>query len=475
VCGDGELFLALNKMNQSAPWEKNWIVIEPLDGGGQGDTLLVKPVTGEPVKAVLKLLKAGKASDAKARGRMAQEVINLRFLRTAGGKVPHVLESNTEKFEDPNVPLFFVMELIQGTTLAKAVQESGGLGVKTSLGVALDLCSTMSVATKEGIIHRDIKPENIILRAIEPADVVMVDFGLSFNEDESSNLTETEETLDNKFLSLPERRGPGENKRDPRSDLTGICAILFYCLTTCSPRNLRDSQGRPPHRWPSAKFAERIPDAVVRGALDLLLSRGLGYELDLRFQSIDDLTNRLKEILTPQNNSVIEDLDTVLVRETAALRRNDRKTQLSEYFNNVQPLQQSINLRYNDISRKLQGNRNFYLVQHQDHFQSYLHNHNENDSRGELVARRFFGLGVQNHQLVLQIHYYVIAQGPECVFYREIREGHVHQQGQAYDPPVILLRYLGETSPDATIVVKDMDAAVARAITLLSHKIQGGK
>jgi serine/threonine-protein kinase len=272
-------------MSNGAPWETNWVLIEPLGGGGQGDTHLVKPSTGDPVKAVLKLLKSGKASDEKARGRMAQEVTNLRFLRTAGGKVPHVLESNTEKFEDVTVPLYFVMEYIEGQTLARAVQGSGGLDVKTSLGIAVDLCSTMSVANEVGIIHRDIKPENIIVRSTEPADVVIVDFGLSFNEDEAVNLTETEETLDNRFVSLPERRGPGENKRDPRSDLTGICAILFYCLTTCSPRNLRDSQGRPPHRWPSARFGERIPSADQRNALDLLLTRGLSYELDLRFQS----------------------------------------------------------------------------------------------------------------------------------------------------------------------------------------------
>jgi serine/threonine-protein kinase len=70
------------------------------------------------------------------------------------------------------------MEYINGTTLADLVQASGGLSLVTSIGIALDLCSTMRVAIKEGIIHRDIKPENIIVKNSEPADVVMVDFGL---------------------------------------------------------------------------------------------------------------------------------------------------------------------------------------------------------------------------------------------------------------------------------------------------------
>jgi serine/threonine protein kinase len=122
----------------------------------------VKAVSGEPAKAVLKHLKPEKANDSKARGRMAQEVTNLRVLRSAGGKVPQVLDGNTERFEDPSIPLYFVMEYIQGKTLAETVQESNGLGVKASVGIALDLCSTMSVAIMEGIVHRDIKPENII-------------------------------------------------------------------------------------------------------------------------------------------------------------------------------------------------------------------------------------------------------------------------------------------------------------------------
>ena len=118
-------------MSVSGPWNNNWIEIEPLSGGGQGDTILVKSVSGEPARAVLKLLKPQKVRDVKARGRMAIEVTNLKVLRNAGGKVPQVLDGNTEKFEDPNVPLYFVMEFVQGNTLTKAVQSGGGLPAET--------------------------------------------------------------------------------------------------------------------------------------------------------------------------------------------------------------------------------------------------------------------------------------------------------------------------------------------------------
>jgi eukaryotic-like serine/threonine-protein kinase len=145
----------------------------------RGDTLIVRSATGDPVQAVLKLLKSHKASDPKARRRMAQEVLSLKILHSAGGKVPRVLDANTEKFEDQNSPLYFVMDYIEGQTLAKVVQ-TGPMSVRTAIQVALDLCSTLRVAVKEGIAHRDLKPENIIIRGLVPPDVVMVDFGLSF-------------------------------------------------------------------------------------------------------------------------------------------------------------------------------------------------------------------------------------------------------------------------------------------------------
>src|ERR1035437_4357006 len=116
------------------PWNKKWIEIEPLGSGGQGDTFLVKTFADETKRAVLKLLKSHKAQDPKARRRMYQEVANLKILRSAGGKVPEVLDGNTESFEDTSMPMYFVMEHITGDTLANAVQKNSGLPVETSVG-----------------------------------------------------------------------------------------------------------------------------------------------------------------------------------------------------------------------------------------------------------------------------------------------------------------------------------------------------
>ena len=311
-------------MSTSEPWNEKWGDSKLLDGGGQGDTLLVRSKSDGTKQAVLKLLKPHKAQDPKARRRMYQEVANLKILRNAGGKVPEVLDSNTESFDKLDVPMFFVMEFVAGETLASLIKKNTSFSAEISIGVALELCSTLRVAAKEGIVHRDIKPENIIARSTTPPDVVMVDFGLSFNEDTDQTNTSVDEGLDNKFLSLPEHRGPGENKRDPRSDITDVCAILFYCLTGCSPRNLRDSQGKPPHRRPNYELSGRVQNPAQLAMLNGLLDRGLNDELDSRFQSVDELVGRLYEIANPASKPAVEDLDAVAARESAALRKNDR-------------------------------------------------------------------------------------------------------------------------------------------------------
>jgi hypothetical protein len=75
----------------------------------------------------------------------------------------------------------------------------------------------------------------------------------------------------------------------------------------------------------------------------------------------------------------------------------------------------------------------------------------------------------------LQIHYVLVAEGPECVLYREIHEGQFHEQAKRrVDLPLLVLRYLGENVPGPQALVNDMDVAVGRAITLLSHKVQSG-
>jgi len=184
------------------PWSENWSIVEPLGKGGQGTTFIATRKT-DAQKGVIKILKH-QTSD-EARRRMYREVANLKALHGAGCKVPQILDGNTEKFESKDVNLFFVMEMIPGQRLCDVVTSKGGLGLSKAMDFAFDLLATVKKALVEDVIHRDLKPENIIVREFEKNDLVIVDYGLSFNATDDGNVTRVSETLDNDFLVC--RRG----------------------------------------------------------------------------------------------------------------------------------------------------------------------------------------------------------------------------------------------------------------------------
>ncbi|HLZ53072.1 MAG TPA: hypothetical protein VKS19_01205, partial [Verrucomicrobiae bacterium] len=193
------------------------------------------------------------------------------------------------------------------------------------------------------------------------------------------------------------------------------------------------------------------------------------YEIDFRFQTIDELITRLSEILNPKANEVVEDLDIVIDRESATLRRRDRKTQLAEYIANVFPLHQSYQMCLQTILAKLSRQRSFSVG-----WQGTITQLAESSEQGDVFARVVAWVMVQSHPTVFQIHHTFVAQGTECTVYREIREGQIHSPTTSVDPSVVVLRYQGDNAPDAPAIIADFRAGITKAITLISHKIQSG-
>ena len=119
------------------------------------------------------------------------------------------------------------------------------LGLNQAVAVAADLAGTVAQVHRAGILHRDLKPSNLMVRRLgAEADIVLLDCGLSFHEDETTKDITGQDPIRNKFLSLSEGNTPGGNRRDPRSDLTAVAGILFYCLTRKNIGLLFDERGR---------------------------------------------------------------------------------------------------------------------------------------------------------------------------------------------------------------------------------------
>ena len=161
------------------------------------------------------------------------------------------------------------------------------------------------------VLHRDIKPSNIVLRGGNLAAPLLVDFGLSFNDEEEDDLTRVGEEIGNRFLRLPEHT---LGNRTTASDVTQLAGIFVYLLTAMEPRVLVDDAGRKPHKREPlhAALAERFQGRRLL-RLESVLDRAFSSDALARYQFAPDLLNALEAALTDVDNAD-DDLESLLTR-----------------------------------------------------------------------------------------------------------------------------------------------------------------
>ena len=72
---------------------------------------------------------------------------------------------------------YIVMELIEGITLKSYILKKGHLGVKETIGIAIQVAQGLAAAHDQHIVHRDIKPQNMIIS--RDGKVKVADFGIA--------------------------------------------------------------------------------------------------------------------------------------------------------------------------------------------------------------------------------------------------------------------------------------------------------
>jgi len=82
---------------------------------------------------------------------------------------------------------YFVMELVQGTSLDKVMRERGRLPPTEAVRLARQAAEGLGVAHRAGIVHRDVKPSNLVVDA--NGHVKIVDFGIARIQDAGQQLT----------------------------------------------------------------------------------------------------------------------------------------------------------------------------------------------------------------------------------------------------------------------------------------------
>ncbi len=234
----------------------------------------------------VKLMARGAASDAM-RARFRQELTALERV-TAHPNVVRVLGGGTE-----GETLYYVMELVEGRGLQDVVEKEGPLEPRRAAAIMRDAAAALAHVHACDVIHRDVKPDNILLDAED--QVRVCDFGLARVEGAQS-LTQTGAIVGTPLYASPEALH-GSGGRDPRSDIWGLGAVLFFLLYGRPPfeaKNLDELMKRvaadPPERPSNA-------DELVPSDLDAIVHRALAKKPLDRYQSATDLRHDLERFL----------------------------------------------------------------------------------------------------------------------------------------------------------------------------------
>jgi TonB family protein len=183
---------------------------------------------------------------------------------------------------------FFVMELLEGSTLADMIRERGPLPLGEVLSLLEPVADAIDYAHRAGVIHRDIKPANIMVQP--DGQPKLMDFGVA-------RLETSIVTAPGHFFGSPSYMAPEQitsSQATARSDLFSFAVVAYEALTGQRPF-LGDTITAIMYQVVNGVAA--APTALVPELppfFDPLFRRALAKKPELRFADALSLIEALK-------------------------------------------------------------------------------------------------------------------------------------------------------------------------------------
>lgn len=191
---------------------------------------------------------------------------------------------------------YFVMDLIDGESLASLLKREGPLSVKQCMPIFEQIASGLAYAQALSLVHRDIKPGNIMLiKSPQGYQVKIVDLGLATEVNDTSGSTS------GKIFGSPLYMSPEQclgQPLDNRSDMYSLGCTLFEALTGTAPFigentiiTLSKHQMEAPPSLKEASLGGDFPEE-----LEMLLARLLAKDPAARFQNFEELARIFRKL-----------------------------------------------------------------------------------------------------------------------------------------------------------------------------------
>lgn len=190
------------------------------------------------------------------------------------------------------------MEFICGTDLLSWIENEVNpdrfKAADDILKVLINLSEALAAAHENGVIHRDLKPSNVILKDGNPAQPVLLDFGLAFLTGEGSK-----QKAAGTFAYMAPEQVHDKAELDGKADLFALGIIAYKMFTgflpPCSLKDLDKTRIVPsiPIRdiEPVFKYNPRVP-----ASFDHLIRSLLAHDPSERFSGAAQLSKELRTI-----------------------------------------------------------------------------------------------------------------------------------------------------------------------------------
>jgi hypothetical protein len=204
---------------------------------------------------------------------------------------------------------FLVMEFVEGTTLARLVEQQGPLPVAQACDYVRQAALGLERAHEHGMVHRDIKPHNLM--RTPQGQVKILDFGLarlvseaapalspsgeemSSDARASRHLTQMGMVMGTADYMAPEQ-ATDAHAADIRADIYSLGCTLYYLLTGRTPfpegtvldKLLAHGRATPK---PLSDFRADVPAALTR-----VVERMMGKDPARRYQTPAEVATALQ-------------------------------------------------------------------------------------------------------------------------------------------------------------------------------------
>ena len=194
---------------------------------------------------------------------------------------------------------YIVMELIEGITLKSYILKKGHLGVKETIGIAIQVAQGLAAAHDQHIVHRDIKPQNMIIS--RDGKVKVADFGIA--RAVSSQTIGVNAVGSVHYISPEQAKG---NYSDGRSDLYSLGITMYEMLTGKLPFD-----GDTPVSVALAHLEEPVqpPSRInpeVSASLDRIILKCTQKKPERRYQNAYELIADLRHALVDPNDDFLK-------------------------------------------------------------------------------------------------------------------------------------------------------------------------